>query len=214
MKSKRPGKRKKYAAEMLTAYDDNMKEIGVFPRPVVHYNCMWHRVAQCWVIGGSEEGLRVYLQRRSFEKKSHPGRYDIAAGGHVSAGEEPRTAMVREIAEETGLHITEDKLVHIGEYREVSGKDHEIASIFVYYEDNPPFSPGEEVIYMVSADIEDFRALSEGEKEEIIVIPAIRTGPMLEEAFRVGPHNFCNHKSFMEIVYPYIMEHADELCRK
>ena len=95
MRSKRPNKRSKKKPEMLTAYDENMNEIGVFARPVVHYNGMWHRVAQCWVVGMSEKGPRIYLQRRSFEKKSHPGRYDITAGGHVSAGETPRYAMTR-----------------------------------------------------------------------------------------------------------------------
>ena len=45
----------------------------------------------------------------------------------------------------------------------------------------------------------------------ITVIPAIRTGPMTNEAFKVGPQNFCNHRSFLEIVYPYIKEHEKEL---
>lgn len=211
MRSKRPNKRSKKRPEMLTAYDENMNEIGVFARPVVHYNGMWHRVAQCWVVGMSEKGPRIYLQRRSFEKKSHPGRYDITAGGHVSAGETPRYAMTREMWEETGLKLTEDDLTEIAEFREVSGHDHEVATIFIHREDEPPFSPGPEVIYMVSADLEDFRALSEGSVDVITVIPAIRTGPMTNEAFKVGPQNFCNHRSFLEIVYPYIKEHEKEL---
>jgi 8-oxo-dGTP pyrophosphatase MutT (NUDIX family) len=199
---------------MLTAYDNNMNDIGVYPRPFIHYYSMWHRVVQCWVIGRSETGLRVYLQRRSFEKMSHPGRYDITAGGHVSAGESPRYAMIRELYEETGLRLSEDELVEIGEFREVSGKDHEIASIFICFQNDPPFSPGPEVIYMVSADLEDFRALSEESVDEITVIPAIRTGLMTDEAFKVGPQNFCNHRSFLEVVYPYLKEHEKELTGK
>lgn len=214
MKSKRPNKRRNKEPEMLTAYDDDMNEIGVYARPVVHYNGMWHRVAQCWVVGMSQTGPRVFLQRRSFEKKSHPGRYDITAGGHVSAGETARVAMIREMWEETGLKLDDSDLTEIAEYREVSGNDHEVASIFIHREDAPPFSPGPEVIYMVSADLEEFRALSEGTVDEITVIPAIRTGPMTEEAFRVGPQNFCNHRSFLEIVYPYIKANEKELFKK
>ncbi|MGN1350161.1 MAG: NUDIX domain-containing protein [Anaerovoracaceae bacterium] len=208
MKSRRPNKRHRRPAELLTAYDDNMNEIGVFPRPQVHYNRMWHRVVQCWIIGKTQDGVRVYLQRRSFEKKSHPGRYDICAGGHVSAGESPMTAVIREIREETGLILQEKYLKEIGEYREDSGKDREIATIYVHFEIDPPFYPGDEVIYMVSADLEEFRLLSEGKVDEITVVPAIRTGPMKEEAFRVGPQNFCNHRSFLEVVYPYLKEHC------
>ena len=206
MRYRRPTKRNKKQPEMLTAYDERMNPIGDFPRPVVHYNGMWHRVVQCWVVGRYEKGFRVFLQRRSFEKKSHPGRYDITAGGHVTAGERPSLAMVREMAEETGLKIREEDLTILGEYREVSGKDHEMASIFVHFQDDPPFSPGPEVIYMVSADLEDFKALSEGSVDEITVVPAIRTGPMIDEAFKVGPQNFCNHRSFLDIVYPYLKE--------
>ena len=214
MRSKRPNKRSKRKQEMLTAYDENMNEIGVYARPVVHYNGMWHRVAQCWVVGMSENGPRVYLQRRSFEKKSHPGRYDITAGGHVSAGETPHCAMIREIWEETGLQLDEDDLTEIAEFREVSGHDREVATIFIHREDEPPFSPGSEVIYMVSADLEDFRALSEGSVDQITVVPAIRTGPMINEAFKVEPQNFCNHKSFLEVVYPYIKSHEKELFKQ
>ena len=196
---------------MLTAYDDNMNEIGTYARSVVHYNGMWHRVVQCWVVGASPTGPRVYLQRRSFEKKSHPGRYDITAGGHVSAGETPRAAMIREIWEETGLELEEDQLIEVAEFREISGNDHELATIFVRRDDEPQFSPGPEVIYMVSADLEDFKSLSEGSTDEITVIPAIRTGPMIDEAFKVGPQNFTNHKSFLKIVYPYVRQHEKEL---
>jgi len=214
MKTRRPNRRTKKNPEILTAYDDDMNPIGDFPRPVVHYNAMWHRVAQCWVIGSSENGLRVYLQRRSFEKKSHPGRYDITAGGHVSAGETAVTGMIREMKEETGLILKPEHMLHIGDYKEVSGNDHELASIFIHFENDPPFYPGPEVIYMVSANLEEFRKLSEGIVDEITVVPAIRTGPMKHEAFKVGPQNFCNHRSFMELVYPFIKKHETEIKQR
>ena len=210
MVSKRPMRRKKRTPEMLDAYDDDMNFIGAFVRPAVHYNKMWHKVAQCWIIGLGPEGPRVFLQRRSFEKKSNPGRYDVSAGGHVSAGEEPKTAMVREIQEETGLVLKEHHLTEIGTCREVSGHDREIAHIFVHFEIDPPFYPGKEVIYMVSADLEDFKALCEGTTDIITVVPAIRKGPMDQEAFVVTQDNFCNHENFISIVYPYVKKYIAE----
>lgn len=213
-KDRRKRKRKRAPQEILTAYDDDMNVIGDFPRSVVHYNKMWHEVVQCWIVRRTENGIVVYLQRRSFEKHSNPGRYDVSSGGHVSAGEDPETAMLREMREETGLKLDRGRLTEIGTYREVSGNDHELAHIFVYFIDtDPPFAPGEEVIYMVQADIGDLLALSTGTCDEITVVPAIRTGPMLDEAFMVGPGNFCNHESFVSMAYPFIMRCLGEPAR-
>ena len=199
--------------EYLTGYDEHMKEIGVYPRSVVHYRQMWHRVAQCWIVGLGMGKPRVFLQRRSFEKLTHPGRYDVTAGGHVAAGETPMTAMIREIREETGLILKPEHLHPLGEYREVAGHDHEMVSLYVHFDVDPPFRPGPEVIYMVSADLEDFRKLSEGRVEAISVTPAIRTGPMKQETFQVRQDNFCNHRTFLRVVYPYLKRCAADHAR-
>jgi len=44
---------------------------------------------------------RVFSQRRSATRRLFPGCWDLV-GGHVEAGESPRAALVRELAEETG----------------------------------------------------------------------------------------------------------------
>ncbi len=200
-------KRSRRIQEMLTAYDDNMNDIGVYARSFVHYHGMWHKVVQCWIISVEDDGVRVYLQRRSFEKKSHPGRYDITAAGHVSAGEERMEAILRETSEEIGLSLERDRIYELGYIKEEVEHDREIAYLYVYVEKDPPFLPGKEVIYMVSADIDDFRDLMTGEKETITVVPAIKTGPMHEEAFSVKMDNCCFHQNFLDVVYPYIKEH-------
>lgn len=202
-------KRSRRVQEMLTAYDDNMNVIGDFARSFIHYNKMWHKVVQCWIICRTEEGIRVYLQRRSFEKLSHPGRYDITAAGHVAAGETPIEAVLRETAEEIGIKLDPEKLQEIGFVKDPVGNDREIAYLYIYEEKDPPFRPGKEVIYMVSADIDDFYALMKGDRESIIVTPAIKTGPMHDEAFSVTMENCCLHKSFLEVVYPYVKQKMD-----
>ena len=194
--------------EMLTAYDDKMRPIGDYPRSYVHRNALWHDVCQCWIIGVRHGQVRLFFQRRSYEKKSHPGKYDITAGGHVTAGEEPGEAMVRELWEETGIIMRREDLIEIGRYREESGHDREIANIFLSIQGDPPFRPGNEVIYMVSADLEEYRELCEGTRETIEVVPAIRTGPMLHETFTVTREKFSEHESFLKIVYPFIMDYV------
>ncbi len=209
MKQRRPMMRnRKKKPELLMAYDEDMNKIGAFVRPLVHYHKMWHKVVQCWIVDRSDpDDVRIYLQRRSFEKKSNPGRYDVSSGGHVEAGELPEDAMVREMREETGLRVRKDQLGEIGIFKETAGNDREFAYIYVCFMEAPPFAPGDEVIYMVSANVEEFRALSEGSVDKITVIPAIKTGLMMDEAFTVTQDNFCNHASFLELVYPYLRQY-------
>ncbi|WP_410786938.1 GNAT family N-acetyltransferase [Kribbella sp. C-35] len=47
---------------------------------------------------------RVYLQRRTAERRLLPGIWDIV-GGHLEAGETPEEALVREVEEETGWKV-------------------------------------------------------------------------------------------------------------
>ena len=194
--------------EMITAYDEAMHPIGDFPRSYVHRNSMWHQVCHCWIIGVRQGSVRLFLQRRSYEKKSHPGKYDITSGGHITAGEEPRVAMVREIREETGIIIRPEELIEIGRYREDAGHDKEIANLFLSIQGDPPFRPGHEVSYMVSADMEEYREMCEGTRDMIEVIPAIRTGPMLHEKFFASRDQFSEHDSFLNLVYPFIKEYV------
>lgn len=195
--------------EKLTAYDRNLKVLGDFPRSYVHKNGLWHKVAQCWMAGVSPTGTRIYLQRRSYEKRTHPGKYDISSGGHVVAGERPDIAMARELREETGIVIKSNSLIHVGVIPEISGLDHEMAYVYVNFQNDPPFRPGDEVIYMVSADLEAYYRMCIGEIDEIELIPAIRTGPMLHEKFLVPRSEICVHRSFTEVAYPFIKDYSE-----
>ncbi|MEO2216608.1 NUDIX domain-containing protein [Chromobacterium vaccinii] len=44
-----------------------------------------------------------WWQRRAWDDDSHPGCLDFAAGGGIEAGETPREAAARELAEELGV---------------------------------------------------------------------------------------------------------------
>ncbi len=214
MQRRKRRRKKSDPQEMITAYDRHMEPLGDYPRSYVHYNAFWHRVVQCWIIGVSQEGVRVYLQRRSYEKRSNPGKYDITAGGHVMAGEENRIAMARELREETGIIVSPESFLEVGQYPEISGRDREMASIYVSIQGDPPFRPGPEVTYMVSADLEDFYCLCEGKVSDIPVTPAIRTGPLIHESFRVGSNDICYHPGFAAKVYPFIKEYVRSFFEK
>ncbi|MFF0266160.1 GNAT family N-acetyltransferase [Kribbella sp. NPDC004536] len=53
-----------------------------------------------------DERHRVYLQRRTAERRLLPGIWDIV-GGHLEPGETPEQALAREVEEETGWKVRE-----------------------------------------------------------------------------------------------------------
>ncbi len=66
-----------------------------------------------WIV---DRGGRIFLTRRSMEKKYAPGKWENPAG-HVQAGETPIHAVIRELFEETGLSVREDQAVLLGASR-------------------------------------------------------------------------------------------------
>ena len=56
---------------------------------------------------------RIFLTRRSMEKKYAPGKWENPAG-HVQAGETPAAAVIRELFEETGINVNESQLTLLG----------------------------------------------------------------------------------------------------
>jgi len=90
------------------------------PRSEVHRQGLWHRSSHLWVV----DGPRVLLQQRHPSKESDPGRWDIAVAGHLSAGQSPLQAILREAHEELGLVFPPDSLTFLGvSAKEYVGRD-------------------------------------------------------------------------------------------
>ena len=78
-------------------------------RSDVHRDGDWHRSVHIWLVD-YERGF-IGLQKRSLEKDTFPGRWDISAAGHVEAGViNSKETAIRELAEELGITTEEDKL--------------------------------------------------------------------------------------------------------
>ncbi len=80
----------------------------VKPRDEIHRDGTWHASVHIWIV--DQEKDEVLIQKRSDEKESYPGYYDVAAAGHVRAGETPVEAAIRETEEEIGLTLKEEQL--------------------------------------------------------------------------------------------------------
>lgn len=61
---------------------------------------------------------RVHVHRRTQDKDLYPGRFDFAAGGVVTAGEDPHTAAVRELDEELGVSGVPLEPIRVAHYRD------------------------------------------------------------------------------------------------
>ena len=126
--------------ERLELCDERGRPLGrERPRELVHRDGDWHRAFHCWVVtqrpphplsgrqrgdfgGGQAPALRVrgphlVLQRRSLEKETWPGLWDVSVGGHYRAGEGIDGGL-REIGEELGLVVCAEELLHVGWRRE------------------------------------------------------------------------------------------------
>jgi isopentenyl-diphosphate delta-isomerase len=87
--------------EELDVVDDADRTVGRASRRRVHDEYLIHRSVMFYVFDDEE---RVFVNQRSASKQAYPSYWSIAFGGHVLAGESYDAAVVRELAEETGLH--------------------------------------------------------------------------------------------------------------
>jgi isopentenyldiphosphate isomerase len=78
-------------------------------RSVVHARGLWHRSTHIWLVHARTRS--VLLQRRSQGKDTFPGRWDVAAAGHISAGENSKGTASRELQEELGVGAEDERLL-------------------------------------------------------------------------------------------------------
>lgn len=99
------------AAELVEIVDEHDRVVAVVTRAAMRAGRLRHRTVAIVVTDGAG---RVLVHRRSEDKDVWPGRWDVAAGGVVGAGESFRDAARREVAEELGVDVAPDALVAFG----------------------------------------------------------------------------------------------------
>ena len=90
-----------------------------------------------------ENKIQILLQKRSEQKDSFPGCYDISSAGHIPAGDNYGQSAVRELKEELGIVVRESELIDCGNRRfhfeEIFHgrlfKDNQVSKIFVLWKD-------------------------------------------------------------------------------
>lgn len=86
--------------EMFDVVDENDEVIRQEQRAVVHAENLLHRAVHVLVFNKKKELL---LQKRSRLKDNFPGVWDSSAAGHLDAGEDYESCVIRELEEEMGI---------------------------------------------------------------------------------------------------------------
>ena len=86
-------------------------------REIAHQQGILHRTAHVWILRKKENKIQILLQKRSEQKDSFPGCYDISSAGHIPAGDNYGQSAVRELKEELGIVVRESELIDCGNRR-------------------------------------------------------------------------------------------------
>lgn len=104
--------------ELLDIVDEKGKPTGkTVEREIAHRQGILHRTSHVWVMRKIRGKTQVLLQRRSVNKDSFPGCYDISSAGHIPAGDEFLESALRELEEELGIIAKPKELIYCGQRR-------------------------------------------------------------------------------------------------
>ncbi|MDR1826323.1 MAG: NUDIX domain-containing protein [Rickettsiales bacterium] len=119
--------------ELIDIFDKDWNPTGeVLEKSEAERQGKWHRAAHVWIVNPKGELL---LQLRGPNAKEYPNMWDISAAGHVRAGETVERAGIREMKEELGIDITEDRLIFIS--KDQSSKNQHLHTAFLIELDLP-----------------------------------------------------------------------------
>lgn len=104
--------------EYLDVVDENGIPTGeIVERTKAHQEGTLHHTSHVWVVRYHQGVVQILLQRRSENKDSYPGCYDISSAGHIPAGDDYVESAIRELGEELGLYVDPGELIDCGFHR-------------------------------------------------------------------------------------------------
>lgn len=133
--------------EILDIVDKNGIPTGkTVDRETAHAQGIPHRTSHVWIVRRKGKKLQVLLQKRSEQKDSYPGCYDISSAGHIPAGVDFVPSALRELKEELGVEADAGQLRYCGQ-RQFSfraafhGKpfhDNQVSNVYLLWLDKEP----------------------------------------------------------------------------
>jgi len=128
-------------SELVEIVSEEGETLGVAGRADAHSDPgLLHRVVHVLVFNGKGELL---LQKRSGNKDTAPGLWDVSVGGHLVPGETPQEAARREMAEELGIQWAEITFLYEHIFR--NGRESEFVSSYECLYNGRVFHSEEEI---------------------------------------------------------------------
>ena len=130
--------------EYLDIVDENGIPTGeTIERSLAHRTGVRHRTTHIWIVRKQGDRVQILLQKRSKNKDSFPGCYDISSAGHIPAGDDFAESGLRELEEELGLVIQKEELIDCGfhrvftenEFHGIHYVDNQISKVFLLWKD-------------------------------------------------------------------------------
>lgn len=101
--------------EYLDIVDQEGNPTGeTIERTIAHEKGIPHRTSHVWLVREKQGKTQILLQKRSQDKDSYPGHYDISSAGHIPAGCGYEESAIRELKEELGISAGKEELVYCG----------------------------------------------------------------------------------------------------
>jgi len=130
--------------EILDIVDEKGNPTGeTVDRKIAHEKGILHRTSHVWILRKKQKKVQILLQKRSDNKDSYPGCYDISSAGHIPAGQEFVSSALRELNEELGCEAKAEELILCGQRRfwfekEFHGKpfyDNQVSNVYIMWLD-------------------------------------------------------------------------------
>ena len=128
--------------EWFPVVDKEGNTIGKALRSVCHdgKSMLLHPVVHLHLFNTRGE---LFLQKRARTKDIQPGKWDTSVGGHISPGETPDMALIREAGEELGLNSFVPE--YLGKYVWESSRERELVNSFSTISDEIPVINKDEI---------------------------------------------------------------------
>lgn len=130
--------------EMLDIVDERGIPTGkIVERTVAHQLGIRHRTSHVWLMRKRSGQYEILLQKRSKEKDSNPGCYDISSAGHITAGDDYISSALRELKEELGVTVKAEELIFCGQrsfdsqknFHEKPFHDVQVSNVYLLWND-------------------------------------------------------------------------------
>lgn len=111
-------------------------------RTLAHEDGTIHGTSHVWIARQTAGDWELLLQKRSRNKDSFPGCYDISSAGHIPAGSDYLESALRELSEELGIQADESMLQYVGMHKALlqtsfygrPWNNYEISAVYLYEE--------------------------------------------------------------------------------